>query len=366
MTTLQEEIYPANPERLWQAVKDRDRSYDGRFVYGVRSTKIYCRPTCPSRRPKQNLVSFFDGPEDAEHAGFRACFRCFPDQPSRQTQQSELVGRVCDHIRSHIDEHPDGLPTLSYLGQAMAVSPSHLQRVFKKELGMTPRQYAKAHRLERFKLLVRQGVGVSDAMFDAGFGSSSRLYEGSRDHLGMTPGKYKKGGAGMTIRYLVAESPLGYLLVAATSQGVCSVKLGDKPPELVAELRAEFPAAVHQEGDEALKGWVGSLLEYLDTRLTELDLPLDVQATAFQHRVWQLLRSIPYGETHSYQQLALELGLGGNSNRAVGRACASNPVALIVPCHRAVRKDGGLAGYGWGLERKKKLLAMEGQRIIRA
>ncbi len=358
------DIQQANPECLWQAVLDRDRGYDGRFVYVVRSTKVYCRPTCPSRRPRQGQVRFFDGPEDAEQAGYRACRRCLPDQPFRQSRNSELVRRVSGHIRDHLERHPDGLPTLARLSQAAAVSPSHLQRVFKRETGLTPRQYAHARRLERFKSLVRQGHGLSDAMFEAGFSASSRLYEGSKFHLGMTPGKYKNGGVGMMINYLVAESPLGYLLVGATEQGVCSVKLGDEPSALIEEFRAEFPKAVHQEGGEALEGWVGSVLAYLEGRLPGLDLPLDVKATAFQQRVWQLLQSIPYGETRTYQQLAQELGLDRNSSRAVGRACASNPVSLIVPCHRAVRKDGSLAGYRWGLERKEVLLAIEGQRIM--
>jgi AraC family transcriptional regulator of adaptative response/methylated-DNA-[protein]-cysteine methyltransferase len=363
MTTSPKGVHQANSELRWQAVEDRDRSYDGRFVYAVDSTGVYCRPTCPSRRPQQSRVHFFDGPEEAERAGYRACRRCLPDQPSPQSQQAELVRRVCDRIADQIQEHPEGLPSLSQLSQAAGVSPSHLQRVFRKELGLTPRQYAHARRLERFKSLVRQGNGLSDAMFDAGFSSSSRLYESSGDHLGMTPGKYRKGGAGLTINHLVTGSTLGYLLVAATGQGVCSVKLGDEPARLVEELQAEFPGAVHQPGGEALEGWVGAVLEYLEGRLPELNLPLDVRATAFQRRVWQLLQSIPCGETRTYQQVALELGLGGNASRAVGQACASNPAALIIPCHRAVRQDGGLAGYRWGLERKAALLAMEGQRI---
>ena len=241
MTTSPKGVHQANSELRWQAVQDRDRSYDGRFVYAVDSTGVYCRPTCPSRRPQQSRVHFFDGPEEAERAGYRACRRCLPDQPSPQSQQAELVRRVCDRIADQILEHPEGLPSLSQLSQAAGVSPSHLQRVFRKELGLTPRQYAHARRLERFKSLVRQGNGLSDAMFDAGFSSSSRLYESSADHLGMTPGKYRKGGAGLTISHLVTRSALGCLLVAATGQGVCSVKLGDEPARLVEELQTEFP-----------------------------------------------------------------------------------------------------------------------------
>ena len=366
MTTLQRDPHPASPEDLWQAVQRRDRRYDGHFVYAVRSTGIYCRPTCPSRRPARKQVCFFDSTRDAKSEGYRACRRCLPDRPSSQGAPSQLVWQVCSHIKDHLDHHPEGLPSLAQLSEAFFVTPWRLLRAFKKELGLTPRQYAEAQRMERFKSLVRRGNGLSEATFDAGFGSSSRLYEGSGDHLGMTPGKYKKGGAGMTIRHLVAESSLGCLLVAATVQGVCAVKLGDEPSALVQELQGEFPAAVHREGGEALEQWVGAVLAYLDGKQPGLDLPLDVRATAFQRRVWQLLRSVPFGETRSYRQLAVELGLEGQGSRAVGRACASNPVALIVPCHRAVRQDGGLAGYRWGLDRKKALLAMEAESIIGA
>lgn len=364
MTTPHKDPHPTGPDDLWRAVQRRDRRYDGRFVYAVRSTGIYCRPTCPSRRPGRKQVSFFDSPRDAGSAGYRACRRCLPDRPSPQGAPSQLVWQVCAHIKDHLDHHPEGLPSLSQLSEAFLVTPWRLQRVFKKELGLTLRQYAQAQRMERFKSLVRRGNGLSEAAFDAGFGSSSRLYEGSGDHLGMTPGKYKKGGAGMTISHLVAGSPLGRVLVAATGQGVCSVKLGDDPSALVRELHAEFPAATHAEAGETLKEWVGAVLAYLDGRQPGLDLPLDVRATAFQRRVWQLLQSVPYGETRSYRQLAGELGLEGSGSRAVGRACASNPVALVVPCHRAVRQDGGLAGYRWGLERKQALLALEAESII--
>ncbi len=356
MTTLQQDTHQA---RLWQAVQERDRDYDERFVYAVHSTGVYCRPTCPSRRPRPEQVRFFSGPEEARQAGYRSCHRCLPDQPSRRSQQAELVRQACEYIHRHIEAGGEGLPSLGELSEAAGVSASRLQRVFKEETGLTPRQYAHGERMERFKGRVREGDDVSAAMFDAGFGSSSRLYEKAYGHLGMTPGKYKKGGAGMTINYIVTESALGHLLVSATQQGVCAVKLGDDPSELLDELRTEFPKAELQEGGEALGEWVDAVLQYLDGQRAGLDLPYDVRATAFQRRVWQLLQSIPYGETRTYQQMALELGLGGNSSRAVGRACASNPVALIVPCHRAVRKDGGLAGFRWGLHRKESLITME-------
>ena len=359
MTTIQKALEEPQPDLLWQAVLQRAPTYDGSVIYAVRTTGIYCRPICPSRRPNRANVRFFADSKDAQSAGYRACLRCLPDQPRQENRNSSLVKRVCHQIDSHLDQHPDGLPSLAQLSQAVDISASHLQRVFKKETGLTPRQYAHAGRLERFKSLVRDGNAVTTALFDSGFSSSSRLYEDADGQFGMTPGRYRRGGAGTTIRYLVAESPLGALLVAATGKGICSVKLGDDPSALLKDLRAEFPAADFQEGDESLQGWLGLVLEYLEGERLGLDLPLDIQATTFQRRVWRMLQSIPYGETRSYQQMALNVGLTRNAGRAVGNACASNPVALVIPCHRAVRKDSSLGGYRWGLHRKEALIAME-------
>ena len=362
MTTTQRPLEKTHPDLLWQAVLQRDSTYNGSVIYAVRTTGIYCRPTCPSRRPNRANVRFFADSKDAQSAGYRACLRCLPDSPDQKSRNSDLVKRVCHQIDSHLNEHPDSLPSLAQLSQTVDVSASHLQRVFKKETGLTPRQYAHTGRLERFKSLVRDGSPVSAAMFDSGFSSSSRLYEDADGQFGMTPGRYRSGGAGTTIGYLVAESPLGSLLVAATGKGICSVKLGDDASVLLNDLRAEFSAADFQEGDETLRGWLESVLEYLEGERLGLDLPLDIQATAFQHRVWRMLQSIPYGETRSYQQMALNVGLTGNAGRAVGNACASNPVALVIPCHRAVRKDGSLGGYRWGLHRKEALIAMEDRK----
>ena len=362
MTTTQRPLEKTHPDLLWQAVLQRDPTYDGSVIYAVRTTGIYCRPTCPSRRPNRDNVRFFSDSKEAQSAGYRACLRCFPDQPQQENRNSSLVKRVCHQIDSHLNQHPDSLPSLAQLSQAVGVSASHLQRVFKKETGLTPRQYAHTGRLERFKSLVRDGSPVSAAMFDSGFSSSSRLYEDADGQFGMTPGRYRSGGAGTTIGYLVAESPLGSLLVAATGKGICSVKLGDDASVLLNDLQAEFPAADLQEGDEPLRGWLESVLEYLEGERIGLELPLDIQATAFQRRVWRMLQSIPYGETRSYQQMALNVGLTGNAGRAVGNACASNPVALVIPCHRAVRKDGSLGGYRWGLHRKEALIAMEDRK----
>ena len=342
---------------MWAAVQGRDSKADGRFVYAVRSTGIYCRPTCPSRRPSLHRVAFFAGPTEAVAAGFRACKRCRPDQEAPGT---DLVRRVCEYIQERPErpDRPDSVPTLSELGRAVGSSPSHLQRVFKAATGVTPRQYASAWRLDRFKELIKDGQDISSALYEAGFGSPSRLYETSAAGMGMSPGAYRKGGMGMNIYHTVLACPMGRLLVAATNKGVCSVKIGDSDPELKEHLLAEFPSAVHQQDGGLLSIWAAEILSYLDGEKTGLNLPLDIQATAFQQQVWQMLRTIPYGETRTYQEVAQALGKD-QSSRAVGTACGANPVALVIPCHRVLRKDGGLGGYSWGLERKKSLLDME-------
>ena len=370
MTTLEEKKVPIShdqyederadqssdlePEARWQAVKNRDRHFDGAFVYAVRSTGIYCRCTCPSRRPNRQQVSFFSGPEPASQAGFRACLRCQPDQNLPADRQMELVRAACRHLQEAVD----GPPSLTELSAALAVSSGHLQRVFKQQLGVTPRQFADACRQERFKARLKSGWDITDAMYDVGYGSPSRLYESSSDHLGMSPASYKRGGGGARIAYATVESPLGQLLVAATEQGVCAVKIGDHHESLEEELRGELPGAELRQDRPALGEWVTAIVEHLGGQLPNLDLPVDVQATAFQRLVWEYLRNIPYGETRTYQQIAIELGQP-KAARAVGRACATNPVAVVVPCHRVVRRDGNLGGYRWGLHRKKELLAQE-------
>lgn len=350
------------PQRLWAAVESRDRSLDDRFVYAVRSTGIYCRPTCPSRRPQESQVRYFADPREAQAAGFRACKRCLPDDPATA---AETVQAACAYIDSYIADN-DCLPSLAEITEALDVADSRLRRIFRRETGLTPMQYARAKRTERFKSLLREGARVSEATYDAGFGSSSRVYEDASATLGMTPASYRKGGAGAVIRYVVVPSALGGLLLAATEHGVCAVKLGDEAAVLESELSQEFPAAdicrVSLNGDPAETGkladWTASALAYLDGSSTEIDLPLDVRATLFQWRVWRLLKAIPTGETRTYQQMAADLEQP-KASRAVGRACATNPVAPIIPCHRAVRKDGALAGYRWGLHRKEALLEME-------
>jgi AraC family transcriptional regulator of adaptative response/methylated-DNA-[protein]-cysteine methyltransferase len=349
-------------DRLWAAVQSRDRALDGAFVYAVRSTGIYCRPTCPSRRPRQAQVRYFADTREAQAAGFRACLRCLPDESGTDAW---IVQQACDYLDSYTVNN-DFLPSLADLTEALDIDEARLRRLFRRETGLTPNQYARARRFERFKSLLRKGAKVSDAIYDAGYGSSSRVYEDASGQLGMTPASYRKGGAGAVIRYVVTPSALGGLLLAGTAQGVCSIKLGDDTATLEAELRQEFPAAeirrVSLDDDPAetnnLHGWTASALAYLDGSSTDIDLPLDLRATLFQWRVWRLLQAIPTGETRTYQQMAADLD-HPKASRAVGRACATNPVAPVIPCHRAVRKDGGLAGYRWGLERKEALLEME-------
>ena len=315
--------------------------------------------------PRQAQVRYFPAVEDARSAGYRPCRRCLPD---RSGTDAELARLACNYINEYVEAN-DAPPSPMEVSEAVGAASSFLQRVFKRETGLTLLQFARGKRMERFKGLLREGANVSEALYDAGYGSSSRLYENAAEQLGMTPASYRKGGAGADIRYIVAESALGGLLAAGTARGVCAVKLGDDTGVLVAELEQEFPAATIRLAalddvspeSARLRYWTNAALAYLDGGSTDIDLPLDVQATMFQWRVWRQLQAIPAGETRTYQQLAEELE-HPKASRAVGRACATNPVAPIIPCHRALRKDGGLGGYRWGLHRKEALLAMERQQ----
>jgi AraC family transcriptional regulator of adaptative response/methylated-DNA-[protein]-cysteine methyltransferase len=352
-TTRHEQIHAVmDDDARWQAVLARDRRCDGRFVFAVRSTGIYCRPSCPARRPRRAQVRFFAGPADAERADFRPCRRCQPRDAV--APEVEVVRQVCRYI----EDHPDGPTTLTALGAHVGVSPSHLQRLFKSIMGVTPRQYVEARRLERFKDQLREGDAVTGALYDAGYRSSSQLYTQAPARLGMTPTTYRKGGKGMDIMYTTTASPFGSLLVAATERGLCTVRFGESVADLEQALVREFPAATIQRDDAALRPWVDALVRYLEGRQPQLDLPLDVQATAFQSRVYEALRAIPYGSTRSYSQVAQAIGQP-TAVRAVAHACATNPVALVIPCHRVVRDDGSLGGYRWGVERKSALLAQE-------
>ena len=345
---------PDEHETQWQAVLEKNSAFDGEFVYAVSSTGIYCRPSCASRRPRRDRVSFFKLPALAEQSGFRACLRCKPNTAASEDSQLQMAQEVCRII----EENDGEAVTLAELSKRVGVSSFHLQRTFKSIMGITPKDYAAAQRVNKFKREVRSGGGITNAMYDAGFGSSSRLYESAAAQLGMTPATYGKGGRGVVINYAVRKTSLGHLLVAATSKGVCSVMLGDSEAGLKADLLREFPAADIQQDEKALTASVAALVEHLEKKSPRLDLPLDIRATAFQRQVWEQLLAIPYGETYSYSEVAKAIGQD-KAVRAVARACATNPVALVIPCHRVIREDKSLGGYRWGIERKKKLLATE-------
>ncbi|HEY6059172.1 MAG TPA: bifunctional DNA-binding transcriptional regulator/O6-methylguanine-DNA methyltransferase Ada [Gemmatimonadales bacterium] len=345
---------PRDPTRQWRIVLARDRRYDGAFVYAVRSTGIFCRPSCPSRRPRRSLVQFYPIPEAAEAAGFRACRRCRPTQVPAADPAVAVVRELCRTI----DAHPDEPADLTTLGRRAGLSPHQVLRAFRRVLGISPKAYADGRRLDRLKASLKQHRHVSPAIYDAGYGSSSRVYERAASALGMTPSAYRRGGRGAEIRYTVAASPLGTLLVAATERGVCRISLGDAAPGLERDLRHEFPASTIRRDPGRLAAWVQRILRHLEGRAPHLDLPLDIRATAFQQRVWAELRKIPYGSTRSYRAVARAIGRP-RASRAVSRACATNPVALAIPCHRVVREDGALGGYRWGIERKRALLERE-------
>jgi AraC family transcriptional regulator, regulatory protein of adaptative response / methylated-DNA-[protein]-cysteine methyltransferase len=361
----------------WQAVQSRDRSADGAFVYAVRSTGIYCRPSCPSRKPGRDKVVFFPLPEAAEQKGFRECRRCRPRALPMRDARIATVARVCREIETRvqadvgIDIRSDTQLTLAALSALAGMSPHQLDRAFRSAMGITPRQYADAQRMRRLKSRLKRGDNVTTALYEAGYGSSSRLYERAPSHLGMTPAAYGRGGAGMQIHYAIASSPLGRLLVGATDLGISALYLGESDSMLRAALRKEYPSAdllLDSAGHGAktsdgsgrgnLGEWVSKILAHLRGQEPHLDLPTDVQATAFQRRVWEELRKIPYGATKTYTEVARAIGRPA-AIRAVARACATNPVSVVVPCHRVVRQDGNLAGYRWGINRKRALLEKE-------
>ncbi|MGH9723900.1 MAG: bifunctional DNA-binding transcriptional regulator/O6-methylguanine-DNA methyltransferase Ada [Candidatus Acidiferrales bacterium] len=347
----------------WQAVLSRDRAADGSFVYGVRSTGIYCRPSCPSRKPRRQQVVFFALPEAAEQNGFRPCLRCRPRKARPFDPRIQIVARVCREIERRVEgggigDEAAAETTLTALSRRAGMSTDQLGRAFRVTMGITPRQYADAQRMRRLKSRLKKGDDVTTALYDAGFGSSSRLYERAPSHLGMTPAAYRQGGAGMNIHFTIVESPLGRLLVAATARGISALYLGESDARLEEALRKEYPRAEIRRDRAGLDGWLKQILQHLKGSEPHLDLPTDVQATAFQRRVWEELRRIPYGATRTYSQVARAIGRP-SAVRAVARACATNPVSVVVPCHRVVREDGNLAGYRWGLPRKRALLEHE-------
>ena len=356
---LRRDETPAVDDTRWAAVLTRDRSRDGSFVTAVITTGIFCRPSCPARHPKRENVRFYDGPEAAERAGYRACLRCRPKEAAANPDAA-----LVDCVRRHLEEHRDERVTLEALARVAGKSPFHLQRTFKRLTGVSPRQYAASLRLDRFKERLRGKESVTMALYEAGYGSSSRLYERSAERMGMTPASYRSGGLGAEIRFAVAETAIGNVLVGATERGVCSVKIGGTPSTLERDLRREFPAATIQPGGAPLQRWVQALTRHLEGASPDIDLPLDMKGTAFQWKVWEALRGIPYGETRTYREVACAIG-APKAARAVGHACATNPVAILVPCHRVVREGGGLGGYAYGLAVKKSLLESERKGVSR-
>jgi len=337
----------------WEAVLRRDAARDGEFFFAVSTTGVYCRPSCPSRRPRRENVSFFQRPEDAESAGFRACLRCRP-KSAVGNPQTAMVKRICRYLEQHLDEPV----TLTKLGEVFGQSPFHLQRTFKKTLGITPKAYADSCRMSSLKRNLQAGKNVTSALYDAGYSSSSRLYERTASQLGMTPDKYRRGAIAASIRYTCTESPLGRMLVAATDKGICAIQFANSDEELSEGLKREFPFANRKRDDAELRPWTIQLLSQMSGQKLSSALPLDIQATAFQKRVWTHLQSLPFGTTQSYGEVAKAIGRP-TAARAVARACASNRIAFAIPCHRVVREDGNMGGYRWGMERKRKLLRME-------
>lgn len=337
----------------WAAVVARDPQADGRFYYSVKTTGVYCRPSCASRRARPENVEFHATREDAERAGFRPCKRCKPGQPSQLEQHAATVARACRLI-----EVSEQAPSLEDLARKAGLSPFHFHRVFKAVTGLTPRAYAAAHRARRVREHLGRTATVTEAIYDAGYGSNGRFYEESSRVLGMTPTRYRAGGANTVIRFAVGQSSLGAILVAASERGICSILLGDDPDALLRDLQDRFPRAELIGGDAAFETLVARVVGLVESPGVGLDLPLDVRGTAFQQRVWEALRGIPAGSTASYGEVAARIG-SPKSVRAVAQACAANPLAVAIPCHRVVRNDGGLAGYRWGVERKRTLLARE-------
>lgn len=343
----------ALPDPRWARVLARDAAADGQFVYGVKTTGVYCRPSCPSRRPRPENVVFFADGDAARRAGFRPCLRCQPDQPSLAARHAEVVARVCRLL-----EEAEQLPSLAALAQAVQLSPHHLHRMFKAQMGISPRAYGVALRARRVQEALLQGAGVTQALHDAGYGSSGRFYAAAEGVLGMTPGAFRAGGARAQIRFAVGQCSLGAILVAASERGVCAILLGDAPEVLVQDLQDRFPRAELLGGDAAFETLVATVVGFVEQPGRGLDLPLDIRGTAFQQRVWQALREIPAGTTLSYTELAQRIG-APRAVRAVAGACAANALAVAIPCHRIVRSDGGLSGYRWGVARKQALLTRE-------
>jgi AraC family transcriptional regulator of adaptative response/methylated-DNA-[protein]-cysteine methyltransferase len=333
-------------EQSWEAFERRDRDWDGRVIGAVTTTGIYCKPSCPARRPKREHVVFFATAAEARDAGFRACLRCTPDAVGRDREAVAKAVRLIEAADEPI--------TLQALSDAVGYAPHHFQRIFTRDVGVSPAAYARGKRAERAKIALEQGVSVTEAIYDSGYAAPSRFYDDAKERLGMTPTAWRDGGRGTTIRYVIADSPVGPMLIAATEKGICSMNFDEDE----AGLRRRFPNATILPDDGTIAPWVEEAIGVID-RPAAHDLPIDVRGTAFQERVWQELRKIPLGETRSYADIATAIG-DPKATRAVGTANGSNPVAVLVPCHRVIRSDGTLGGYAGGLDRKRKLLAVEG------
>lgn len=344
-----------NDEGRWQAVRKKDRHADGRFFFAVRTTGIYCRPSCPARTPHRENVVFFDTVTAAEEAGFRACKRCHPKGAGQDVRRVEVVERACREI-----QESDTLPSLAVLAKAANLSPHHFHRIFKEVTGLTPKAYASALRSDRMRGLLPQRVTVTDAIYEAGFQSSGRFYAVSEKVLGMKPEEYRCRGIGKVIRFAVAPCSLGYYLAAASGKGLCAILMGDDPQDLIGDLRKRFSAAKLVEGDKDFRKLLRQVAALIDGPTTECRLPLDISGTVFQSRVWEALRQIPAGTTLTYSDIAKSIG-APKAIRAVAGACAANALAVAIPCHRVKRRDGSLSGYRWGVERKRALLKKEAE-----
>jgi AraC family transcriptional regulator, regulatory protein of adaptative response / methylated-DNA-[protein]-cysteine methyltransferase len=349
-------IHLSTDEERWDAVRQRQRLADGVFYYAVRTTGVYCRPSCAARRPRRENVRFFTEAAAAEDAGFRACKRCRPNAAAPAQQQVALVAQACRSI-----EQAEEMPSLSDLAAGAGLSRFHFHRVFKRVTGLAPKAYGAALRAHRLREQLTGCGSVTAAIYQAGFNSNARFYAQSDAALGMMPSTYRAGGKGMVIRFAIGRCSLGSILVAATERGVCAIALGDEPETLLRDLQERFPRAQMRGDDANFKRTVATVVAFVEAPAAGLELPLDLQGSAFQLRVWQALRAVPAGSTVSYAELARRLGVP-RSTRAVARAVASNPIAVAVPCHRVIRSDGGLSGYRWGVERKRRLLSLERRR----
>lgn len=337
----------------WAFVVARDKSVDGQFYYSVKTTGVFCRPSCPSRTPNPENVQFHTTVIDAEQAGFRPCKRCKPTQPPLEDRQASMIEKVCRFI-----EESETPPTLEAIASMANMSPYHFHRIFKQVTGLTPKAYATAVQAKRVRHGLSQCHSVTEAIYDAGYGAQSRFYEKTSGMLGMTPTRFKSGGIDTEIRFAIGECSLGSILVAASTRGICTIALGDAPEKLLNELQDQFPRATLVGGDSVFEEWVAKVVGFVETPSLGLDLPLDIRGTAFQQRVWQALREIPVGTRVSYTDIANRIDMP-KAVRAVAGACASNKLAVAIPCHRVVRSDGDLSGYRWGIERKQALLERE-------